>query len=305
MRRRDCLAALLSVPGLRGADKIAPLRIAAWPDGDAVLDPRSLAAKIENRPARIVRVRGPETDLLLLLVLDLTGDLTLVDPARQALLARLDALPANVWTGLFRAQDGLRVLTDPSPDRAPLKEAIENLQVAGRAGLLETVEPAARLADSLLDKSPVRLALLYVTDSNIFNYREDYTNPVINYSDQRDLSRRFPEALIREKVSRLTETLASLRAPLFVVHLVFLRDRLNEAYQTGLQQMTESTGGQARFCRALTDIPAEIEQTFARIAAHWAVDLEPPERLPKTFSVQLSAGDQSLTYRTRFNSRKR
>jgi hypothetical protein len=305
MRRRECLAALGGAALLRAAEKAPLLRVPVWPADGNVIEAAALSAKVENRPARVVRARGPGTDLLVLLVLDLTGDLTLVDSARQTLQARLDALPANVWVGLFRSQDGLHVLADPSPGRAAVKEAIESLQIAGRAGLLETIEPAARLGDSLIEKSPVRLALLYVTDSNIHNYREDYTNPVINYSDQRDLSRRFPEALVREKTSRLAETLASLRPPLFVVHLAFLRDRLNEAYQTGLQQMAEITGGQARFCRALTDIPGEIEQCFERVVSHWAVDFEPPDRLPKTFSVQLSAGDRELSYRTRFNSRRR
>ena len=40
-------------------------------------------------------------------------------------------------------------------------------------------------------KSPVRVSVLYITDRNIYNYREDYTNPVINGSDPHDLSRVF------------------------------------------------------------------------------------------------------------------
>ena len=54
----------------------------------------------------------------------------------------------------------------------------------------------------MVRKTYVRSAVLYITDSNIYNYREDYTNPVINYSDRGDLSRRFPEGLVREQVLR-------------------------------------------------------------------------------------------------------
>jgi len=36
---------------------------------------------------------------------------------------------------------------------------------------------------------------------NIYRYREDYTNPVINQSDPHDLSRRFPRRSLRRKIS--------------------------------------------------------------------------------------------------------
>jgi len=279
------------------ADKPAPavLRVAAWPgSGDG------LSARVDGKPVRILRVRRPTDDLLLLIVLDLTGDLSLVDPARDALIDELKKMPANAWAGLLRSQDGLRVLVDPGPDREALISTLKSLQIAGRAGLLETVEPAAQLGTGILRKTPVRIAILYLTDSNIYNYREDYTNPVINYSDSRDLSRRFPEALIREKTSKLSDTLASYAVPVFVVHLAWLRDRLNEAYQTGLQQMAETTGGQAWFCRTPTEIPTNVSEAFSRILTHWAIDLEAPDRSAKTFTVGLSEGGQDIPCRTRF-----
>ena len=241
--------------------------------------------------------------MLILVVLDLTGDLSLVDPAKEALVAELRKMPSNAWAGLLRSQDGLRVLVDPGPDRESLISALQSLQIAGRAGLLETIEPAAQLGSGILQKSPVRLAVLYLTDSNIYNYREDYTNPVINYSDSRDLSRRFPETLIREKTSKLSEVLAAYAVPIFVVHLAWLRDRLNEAYQTGLQQMVETTGGQVWFCRTPSEIPTNVEHAFSRILSHWAIDLEAPDRSSKTFTVVLSDGGQDLPCRSRFLKR--
>ena len=82
-----------------------------------------------------------------------------------------------------------------------------------------------------------------MTDSEVRNYREDFTNPVINSSDSRDLSRRFPEGLIRERISRVTTSLSRFQTPISIVHLRYSRDRLDEAYQNGLLQMAQLTGG--------------------------------------------------------------
>lgn len=280
-------------------------RVTAWPNGGEPVTAgelrEQLEASVEGTPAKAVRIRGPESELLLFVILDLVGDLAFVDPARQSLIRELQNLPGHVWAAILRAQDGLRVAVDPAADRAPAIAAIENTQIAGRAGLLETIEPAVRLADSVLAKTPVRLAILYVTDSNIYNYREDYTNPVINPSDSRDLSRRFPEGLIREKTTKLADTLAAFDAPVFIVHLAFLRDRLNEAYQNGLQLMAESTGGTLSMCRTPNDVPNLISAVFQRMLAHWAIDIEVPDSAPRNFNVQLNAPQMGLQHRTRFS----
>lgn len=279
------------------------LRVVAWPSGEAAPS-GGWKALVEGKPARIFRQRGPSSDLMLFVVLDLTGDLASAGPARDALCEEIGKLPENAWAAVFRAQDGLHVLADPSPDRAAALEAIRNVQVAGRAGLLDTVEPAARLCHQLIRKTPVRAAVVYVTDSNIYNYREDYTNPVINPSDSRDLSRRFPENLIKEKTSKVAAALASYDAPVFVVHLAFLRDRLNEAYQIGLQQIAQDSGGAAEFCRGLADIPGAVSRMMARAASHWALDVELPHAAPKSFTLQLSAEGAQLVYRSRFTLRE-
>lgn len=305
LTRRQVLPLLLAAP-LGLAQRASALRrVTAWPaNGNGAVTlaelKSALAATVEGRPAKVARVKGPESELLLFIVLDLVGDLAFVDPARQALVQEIRNLPGHAWAAILRAQDGLRVAADPAPDPAAAIAAIENTQISGRAGLLETVEPALRLADSLIARQPVRLAILYVTDSNIYNYREDYTNPVINPSDSRDLSRRFPEGLIREKTTALANTLASYDAPVFVVHLAFLRDRLNEAYQNGLQLMAETTGGSLSLCRTPNDVPTVISAAFARVLEHWAIDLEVPESAPRNFTVQLSAPNVTLQHRTRF-----
>lgn len=305
MSRRELLG-LLAAVSLRAADGAANsappagrCRVTAWL-GDPPLDTAQVKATVEGSVAKVLAVRDPDSPLLLNVVLDLTGDLALIGPAREALKAELAALSSNVWISLLRAQDGLRVLSDPGPDRNAVNTQLDTLETTGRAGLLEAVLPAAALAERILHRSPIRTAILFLTDSNIYNYREDYTNPVVNPSDSRDLSRRFPEALIREKTAKLAAALNSTDVPVFVHHLAWLRDRLNEAYQAGLQQVAEATGGYASFSRAPGDIGGDLSQTIKKIASEWAVDLELPAGTKRTYSVQLAVEGREIQYRTKY-----
>ena len=275
-------------------------RLAVWTDAtDSELSPRDFVVKLEGSPARILGQRGPSDDLMLVVILDLTGALTLVDAARQALTASLDALPETAHVAIMRAQDGLKVLVDPTPDREKLKEAIEQLPVSGHAGLLETVETALRLGDGILTKTTPRLGLVYLTDSNVYNYREDFTNPVINSSDSRDLSRRFPEGLVREKISKLQNRAQGSETPLFIVHLDYRNDRVNEAYQTGLMELASTTGGTAAFCRSVSEIPETVSRIMRIIASHWSIEIELPAELPKLVQIQVENNGQPLHWRAR------
>ena len=126
---------------------------------------------------------------------------------------------------------------------------------------------------------------------------------MINSSDSRDLSRKFPEGLIREKISRTEESLAALQTPVFIVHIAYSAERLNEAYQTGLLQLATSTGGAATFCRSSSEIPAAIASAISQIVAQYRVDVQLPSKAPKLVNLSLSSGDRLLSYRTRFSLR--
>lgn len=263
-----------------------------------------LSAKAAGAPVKVLRTRGTEHDMVLLVVLDLAGDLAQVDPARTALVEALEKLPPNVYTGLMRAQDGLRVLVDPGPDRAKIAETIRSLNISGRAGLLDTVETASQIADSMLAKANVRTAILYVSDSTISNYREDYTNPVVNSGDSRDMSRRFPEGIVKEKLSQLSARLAPRQTPLFIVHLNYQNDRLNEAYQAGLLEIANASAGSAVFCRSVGEIPEAIANTFTTIAALQSAEIQLGPTKAKQVDIELSAEGQTLRYRQRISPRK-
>lgn len=304
--RTIVLAAL--IPGLLAAAESrkpmrTQLRVAA-PEQTPPLDGTAFRATLDGNPARVLRVRGPKDDLILLVVLDLTGDLTLIDSARGALTEHLAALPKNNWVAVMKSQDVLQVLQDPSPDREKAAVAIREYAATGKAGLLTTIESAAALGDSLLTRSNVRVAVLYVTDSNIYNYREDFTNPVINSSDSRDLSRRFPDQLIREKIQKLSDGLASSETPLFFVHLNYFSDPINEAYQRGLLQLAEESGGIGAFCRSRGEIPEAVGKVVAAAATHWSVAVELRGAKARTANVDLLNGERDVPNRVRFSLRK-
>jgi len=304
---RALLVALL-IPGLLAAAEgrraaRTQLRVAAA-EQDPPLDRAAFQATLDGNPAKVLRVKGPKDDLILLLVLDLTGDLTLIDTARGALTEQLAALPKNAWVSVLGAQDGLRVLTDPTPDREKVTASIRDHAATGKAGMLTTVEPAAALGDTLLARTNVRVAVVYVTDSNIYNYREDYTNPVINASDSRDLSRRFPDQLIREKIQKLSDGLASSETPIYFVHLNYFSDPINEAYQRGLLQLAEETGGFGLFCRSRGEIPAAVERVVSAAGSHWSVAVELRSVKSRVANVDLSNGGREVPSRARFSLRK-
>ena len=298
--------ALLAVSAVTGLHaQTTSVSIPAWVEGKSCAPAPKFEATLNGKAAPVTAQLGPSSDQIILLVLDLTSDLSLSDAAKQAVLAQISKLPSNAWVGLLRDQDGLRVLADPSPNRQPVVNALDFLSVSGAPGLLETVRPALSLADSILRKSPVRVSVLYITDGSIYSYREDYTNPVINESDPHDLSRRFPEALIQEKISKLSKDLASLQAPLFIVHLSYRRDRLNEVYQNGLETLAEATGGRADICHSMAEIPQALAETFARISSAWRLTLEVPAKLHNNTQIHLSApcseGEVHLSWRTRLH----
>jgi len=300
---RTACGLLLACLGAASPPTPAPrtIKVPTWVEGNPQLTPRDFTARQQGNDCRVVAVQGPGDELVLLLVLDFAGDLAYIEPAKEALAAELPRLPANAYVGLLRTQDGLRVLLDPTPDRNPVIAGIREMGVAARAGLLDSVETAERIADSMLSKASVRVAVLYVTDSDVQNYREDFSNPVINSSDSHDLSRRFPETLVREKISKLSADLGERQAPLFIVHTRYRSDRLNEAYQAGLKQLADVTGGAAHFCRSDAEIGDTVRRALDSITSYYSVTVALPARPARNFQLQLESGaGKALNYRARF-----
>jgi hypothetical protein len=307
--RRTATLSLLALTLIAATPKPAShtIKVAVWPDATdgPPLAAKDLTVTVAGKPSQVLDVKGPGDDLFVIAVLDLTGDLSLAEPAKDALAADIEKLPQPTAVAVMRAQDGAKVLADPGTDRAAAVSAVRDLPVSGKAALLDCVETVMQLADSILAKTGVRVAVLYVTDSDPENYREDFTNPVINSSDTHDLSRKFPEALVQEKISKVAAVLAGRQAPLFVVHLRYRSDRLGEAYQSGLKQLAEVTGGSAIFCRSSEEIADAIQRTLGLITSSYSVTVALPEVRSKSLDLKLDAGGYNLTYRTRFVLKER
>lgn len=233
-------------------------------------------ATVNGKLVPVIKALGPSSDQMILIVSDLTSNLSLIESAKQALVSQISKLPLNTWVGLLRAQDGLHVLANPGANRKPAISAIEALSNNGQPGLLDTVIPALTLASGIARKAPVRISVLYITDGSIYGYPEDYTNPVINESDPYDLSRAFRDELIDNKISALMGDLGFSEAPLFVVQLEFRRDELSEAYQNGLDALARATGGDSEICLSQAEIPDVISDMFNRISNTWLLTLALP-----------------------------
>lgn len=286
------------------AQKPRTFSIPAWVDHGECTKSPTFDPTLNGRPAKVSEKLAPNSDQIILVVFDLTGDLSRIDNAEQAVKASLAKLPGNVWVGVMRAQDGLHALVDPTPDRQKVEEVITSLSSSGTPGLLETVRASLTLADAMIRKSPVRVSVLYITDGSIYSYREDYTDPVINPSDTHDLSRRFRDVLINEKISKLERHIRSLEAPLFVVHLHYRRNGLDISYQNGLDTLAKNTGGMTVICRSIPEIPQAISETFARITSMWNLILTIPPKDHHDMQVGLKAscgsGELQLSWRSHF-----
>jgi hypothetical protein len=297
MTRRSLLLAAAAVPD---RPNVVALRIPLWPNDDqtGAVAAKDLQVSVNGKPVKVTRLGALTDPQVVSVVLDLIGDLTLVDPAREALIAEIEKTKATI--AILRAQDGLRVLADPGTPKDKLAAEVRGVNVGGRAGLLETIGQAATLADAVLKGAHVRSAVLFVTDGLITQYREDYTNPVVNSSDANDMSRRFPEGLVKEKIRQVKTELAATLAPLFIVHLNYQSDRLNEAYQTGLLDLAASSGGEAVFCRTPSDVAPAIAKAFARIATLQVAEVD--ARLGKSRQLELTveASGRPLQYRSRY-----
>lgn len=281
-----------------------PVSISAWIDRGGCAGVPKFEPTLDGKPASVEDLMDPTSDQIILIVFDLTGDLSRIDAAKQAVIAGLSKLPRNAWVGVLRSQDGLHVLTDPSPHRQKDIEAIHALSNSGQPGFLETVGSALALGDAMIRKSRLRVSVFYITDGSIYSYREDYTDPVINPSDPHDLSRRFPQVLVDEKISKLVGHISSLQAPLYVVHLEYRQDLLNTAYQNGLEELTRTTGGEAVICHSMAEIPQAISRIFARITSAWWVTLAVPAKTHSHVQIGLNAscgqGNLQISWRSHF-----
>lgn len=281
------------------------LRVAVWPEPNEELheplNAEQVHAWLEGRPVEVTSVRGPGEPLVLLVVLDWIGDLNRIDRAREVLRERFSRIGPSWRVALLRAQDGLDVLQEPTADGALLEEKLGTAQATGFAGLLDAIEPSARIAHRTLEEADVRAAVLFITDGSIRQYRNDYTAPVVNPSDRRDLSRRFGNAIIQEKIAGLSDGISGYAAPLFIVHLEERQTPDDTAYQNGLSELAQRSGGEARFVRGVADVEATMSAVLDRIGQTYSVTLHARDELEGATKIRVEADSgQKLAHRESF-----
>jgi hypothetical protein len=246
-----------------------------------------------DEPLEVSGLQSPESPALLFIALDTVGDIANIDQARSALKQELMKLGPQYWVGLLSAQEKLEVLQDPTPDRQLLEQRLDFYSQLGKAGLLESIERVAELSHGVLQRSHARVIVIFVTDSDIGNYRQDYLNPPVNYSDSRDLSRRFAGRALQEKISRMTLAMSRYHAPIFIVHIDPLQDALNHAYQNGLKQLAEASGGQLFLSKTVLDIPTMIQETFRWVDHCYVLDCRVPSDTKGTLKIHISLSENA------------
>lgn len=277
-----------------------------WKEGKL----RSFKVFLDGKETSIKSFQAPNSSSIILIVFDTVSDLARVDDARIALQEQFKELSSQYWIGLLKVQDGLSVLQEPTPDRGLLNEKIQEIQVNGKAGLLDSLELISQMATAIMQKAAVRLSVLYVTDSGVGNYRADYMNPVINSSDSGDLSRRFSDRAIQERMSRLSQDLNQYTIPLYFLHLNHRGDTLNLAYQSGLESLAVRSGGQAVFCRTRDEISSALNSLMSRLLAGYILAVDHPNTKRNVVKVQIEAKSEDgtslprLTYTSQIYLRK-
>lgn len=277
---------------LAAASGSSELRIPLWvasPDDAVLLAKQDVQAWVDGEITPVLEVQVPGDPLILMIVMDTVGDLSRIDEARAAISSRIEGMSPEWRVALMQAQDGLVVAEDPTDDKAALVETLEALPNSGVPGLLNAIAPAASTAQSVLAQAHVRVAVLFVTDGSIEDYRGDYSAEVVNPSDRGDLSRRFRDRVIQERVSTLAASLSGYGAPLFFIHLNESEDELDVAYQNGIRRFADETAGEAYFVRSVSDVKAAVDQAWERIADHYSVHLEQPAGAGKAFQVRLES----------------
>ncbi|MYC83832.1 MAG: hypothetical protein F4X19_17335 [Acidobacteria bacterium] len=241
-------------------------------------------------PLQITRQERPGTPTFLFLAFDLVEDQAPINAAKQALADEVRKLGPEYWVGLIEVQETLSVIQDPTRDKRLLLKKVQQSRQFGKAGLLESIQALADFSSSLMRRSSVRVAVILVTDSDVSNYRTEYSNPPINRSDRRDLSRRFEGRALQEEISRLSTAMVRFPVPLLVVHVAPGRDSLNRTYQDGLVQVAGAAGGRLFLSKSTGDIPRTLQEAFEWADSFYAVEFEVPLRPSGLFEIEARLG---------------
>lgn len=217
---------------------------------------------------------GAESPVLLVFVMDTTGDASNIDALRKELCNFVSALPPSIQVMVMSCNDGLRVLQNNTGDPAKLKEAIMNYNTKGKPGFLEAVVPVAENLNGLFIKhNNVRVAVIFFTDSEIYNYRKRYTT-----------------ADFTTEAEKTREKLKEISVPMFVMRLpIGNNDTFNRTYEGAVGEMARTTGGEAVYPTTANGITKALVTLLQRIHFTYVLGFPAPEaKSGKEFRVNVS-----------------
>lgn len=269
----------------RSENRPTVVQIPVWVETQTPLKLASLHLVGSGSGVALTRLQPPASPTIIFVVLDLTSAVTEAAEVRDGLQSALKNLPPQTWVGLFGANDGLHVIQDPTQDHAVLQWEIQAMYPTGHPGLLDSVEQVEKIASRVQRKGKLKVAIIAITDSNIFGYRSDYGNQQVNSSDTHDLSRRFQGRDLESKIQRMDRRLLQDRVPLFVLQVKNYPDALNRIYNNGLQRFCDTLGGASWFVQSRAEIQSDVQAAFTRVKDFYLATLKTP---PPGHEVDLS-----------------
>jgi tight adherence protein B len=214
--KQGLLHIVFSAAGLAQAESIEPSSVKLTLDGD------TLDAKVETGAAAV------STTVLrrAVLAIDTSGSMTTnnrIGAARQAALAYLAKVPADVEVGLVTFSDRATVRVRPTKNRAQVRAVVRGLQAKGNTALFDAVRQAA----SILGRSGDRSILVL--------------------SDGKD----------EGSSTSLAADIATLRSSKIAVNAVLLGDT---SAQQSLLALSNAAGGRVVSARAAADLTKTFEE---------------------------------------------
>lgn len=260
-----------------------------------------LSLKLEN--LQVIQDKEPitptsflnfESPVLIAVVFDTTGDMTYIDAIRKELVNFINVLPPGVNMMVLTANDGLKVVQKPTAKKDLLTKAVLNYPTKGYPGFLENVVSVAEYMDNALLNATIRIGILFITDSEIYKYRKQYTSGDLSTEADRD------KQLLQETFT-----------PVFVIRLpIGNTDTLCRTYEGTIRDISRSTGGETEFILSPAGVSKALALSLHRIHGTAFVGYTPSEIKPKKeykLKMEMSGlpADAKIEYKTSFRFKKK
>lgn len=248
------LHVVFSAAGLGETDTIEPSSVRLTLDGE------TLDAQVTRgaAPVGVVVVRRA------VLAIDTSGSMTInnrIGAARQAALAYLDKVPADVEVGLVTFSDQASVRVSPTKDRRQIRTAVQGLRAAGDTALFDAVSRAVSILGSTGDRS------------------------ILVLSDGKD----------EGSTTSLAADVAALRRAKIPLNAVLLGDT---SAQQSLITLSNAAGGRVVAASAAADLTKQFEQAARESDKNVIVTVPIPERFTggsAPVTITAVAGDQAIS----------